>query len=59
MPAQSKSQARWAGAAYKRGEITREQLRHFVKGVNLDKLPERKKKLDKKRRALQRAGRRR
>ena len=41
MPANSQAQARWAGGAYQRGEITREELREFVKGVNIKRLPKR------------------
>jgi hypothetical protein len=31
---------RWAGAAYRRGEITREQLEDYVKGKHQEDLPE-------------------
>lgn len=54
MPAKSQAQARWAGAAYKRGELTRGQLRDFVKGVNIKRLPKRVDDKDRKRRALRR-----
>ena len=33
MPAKSKSQFGWAGAAYRRGELTRDELEKFNKGL--------------------------
>jgi len=41
LPAKSKQQWNKMFALYKRGEITKEELDRFVKGVDYDSLPER------------------
>lgn len=44
MPAKSKAQVRFLFAAEKRGEVKPGTAEEFVKGVNVKKLPEKKKK---------------
>ena len=51
MPARSKAQFGWAGAAYRRGELTRKELEDYNKGVKVSKLPETAEKAKRARRA--------
>lgn len=54
LPAKSKQQWRRMHAMYRRGEITKEELDRFVKGVDYDSLPQRVGKKSKPRKTVRR-----